>query len=112
MHHPQQGQAARVQSPTVSMEVTSIELFEAHPQVDQQEGDADVQQSQSRIGRRCSGAHPVHLAVAGFDAKASAVELKDLQWLSAHAECHIGEPLRAYPNNPKLWYTWGHENKK
>ena len=41
VHHPQQGQAAWVHPSPIAMEVTGIELLEAHPQVDEQESDPD-----------------------------------------------------------------------
>lgn len=60
-----------------------------------QEGHADIQQARGWVSRGGASADPIHLAIAGFNPKATMIELEDLQRLGTHPIAHVSESLAA-----------------
>ena len=83
-----------IQTFALTMNVARHPPLEHHPQIEQEEGHADEQQPQSRIGGRGARPHPLHLAITGLDSKPVPIKLKDLQRMRSHPVGHIGKPLR------------------
>ena len=73
----------------LTMNVARHPTFEHHPQIKQEEGHADEQQPQSRVGGRGARSHPFHLAITGLDSEPAPIKLKDLQRMRAHPVGHI-----------------------
>jgi hypothetical protein len=65
--HAQDSEPAMIVTFPLTMNITRQASFEHHPQVEDQEGHASMQQAQGWICGRSTGPDTIHLAITGLD---------------------------------------------